>query len=252
MRTRSIFLAGIFVWLISPGGSWSQESAVPIEFVEIRDVIPTIVLEPRYSIQHNFIGKRIDGYHTDKVYLSRVATVELLEVQKELLELGLSLKIYDAYRPQRAVNHFIEWAKDLEDTAVKTEFYPDVAKKDLFSEGYISERSSHTRGSTLDLTIVPYPAPPQEPWTKDRQRACTLPADERSHDNSLDMGTGYDCFDMRSWTADDRVGARQRAHRLLLKSLMEKHGFRNYAKEWWHFTLVNEPFPDTYFDFPIE
>ncbi len=238
---------------VCPGGSvFSQDTAISDGFVLVKDAIPTIVLDMRYAGQHNFIGRPIEGYQAPNAYLTREAADALAKVQDELLTLGLSIKIYDSYRPQRAVNHFIEWAMDLSDTAVKEEFYPGVAKTDLFSEGYISERSSHTRGSTLDLTIVPYPPPAEPEWFIEQQQPCTLPAENRYADNSLDMGTGYDCFDTLSWTDDDRIGPSERAHRLLLKSLMEKYGFRNYAREWWHFTLEHEPYPDTYFDFPVQ
>ncbi len=140
-----------------PGPIFSQDTAVPDGFLLVKDVIPTIVLDIRYAGRHNFIGRPIKGYHAPNAYLTREAADALAKVQEELLTMGLSIKIYDSYRPQRAVDHFIAWAMDLSDTAIKEEFYPGVAKTDLFSEGYISERSSHTRGSTLDLTIVAYP-----------------------------------------------------------------------------------------------
>lgn len=167
--------------------------------------------------------------------------------------MGLSLKIYDAYRPQRAVDHFVRWAKDLSDTLMKAAFYPDVEKSRLFAEGYIASRSGHSRGSTVDITIVPLPASPPSAYSPgDSLCDCRAQLSRRFPDNSLDMGTAWDCFDPLSHTANPEIGGQQRANRLLLKTLMEKHGFRNYEKEWWHFTLVNEPFPDTYFDFVVE
>ncbi len=166
---------------------------------------------------------------------------------------SLSLKIYDAYRPQRAVTHFVKWAKVLSDTSMKREFYPVVHKKNLFKEGYIAAKSGHSRGSTVDLTIVPLPLPKQESYTPGQKLCpCTQTADRRFKDNSLDMGTGYDCFSVLSWTENKSLTAQQRANRLLLKSVMEKYGFKNYSREWWHFTLKDEPFPDTYFDFIIQ
>ena len=242
----------VFVLSLLPGVVRSQDSDMPRRFVRLDEAIPTIIVDMRYFGDHNFIGSRIDGYNAPVAYLTKDAAEALAGVQEELMSLGLSLKIYDSYRPQRAVNQFIEWARDLDDTGVKAEFYPNVAKNELFREGYISPRSSHTRGSTLDLTVVPYPGPAEPAWLISEQSACTLPSAERYADNSLDMGTGYDCFDTLSWTDDTRIGAPARAHRLLLKSLMEKYGFRNYSREWWHFTFENEPFPDTYFDFPVE
>lgn len=243
---------GSLIVTISIAPACSQESRIPKEFVSVKDVIPSIVLDMRYYHGHNFIGRRIDGYHAPKSYLTRPAAEALKKIQQELMELRLSLKIYDSYRPQRAVDQFIEWATDLDDTAGKAEFYPDLSKSVLFEEGYIAARSGHTRGSTLDVTIVPYPPPDEPEWSAQNQQSCKLPAAQRFADNSLDMGVGYDCFDSLSWTNDDRIGPSQRAHRLLLKSLMEKYGFQNYPQEWWHYSLVDEPFPDTYFDFPIE
>jgi len=136
---------------------------------------------------------------------------------------------------------------------MKREFYPNVQKKDLFKEGYIADKSSHTRGSTLDLTIVSLPLKEQEEFHPGQKLCdCTLPAAKRLRDNSLDMGTGYDCFDTLSWTESKGINAEQMEKRMLLRSVMEKHGFKNYKKEWWHFTLRDEPYPDTYFDFLIK
>jgi D-alanyl-D-alanine dipeptidase len=232
-----------------PQGS---DSRIPEGFVNVKKVIPSIVLDMRYHSPHNFIGKRIAGYNTPNCYLTDRAADSLKKVQDELLEFSLSLKIYDAYRPQRAVNNFVKWTTDLSDTVVKREFYPRVLKTNLIGDGYIADRSSHTRGSTVDLTIVPIPLPEQESWSSQELCDCTLPLEKRFKDNSLDMGSGYDCFDPLSWTENTQIGTQQRANRLLLRTLMEKHGFRNYPKEWWHFTLKDEPYPKTYFDFVIE
>jgi len=221
-------------------------------FVSITDFIPTIILDLRYFGGHNFIGTRINGYNTEKSFLTREAAVALKNVQEELLSMSLSLKIYDAYRPQQAVDHFVDWAENLEDTAMKGEFYPDVEKQYLFRDGYIAARSGHSRGSTLDLTIVALPVGEEADFSGNHLQDCRLSVTERYRDNSLDMGTGYDCFDTLSWTMDSRIGGQQRANRLLLKSIMEKHGFRNYQREWWHYTLVHEPYPRTFYDFPIE
>ncbi|KAA3657697.1 MAG: D-alanyl-D-alanine dipeptidase [Calditrichaeota bacterium] len=235
------------------GLAQEKENKLQAAFVNVKDVTPSIVLDLRYLSEHNFVGKRINGYHVEKCILTREAAVALRKVQGELVPFNLSLKIYDAYRPQRAVDHFVEWAKNLADTSMKREFYPTVEKKHLFRDGYIASKSSHSRGSTVDLTIVSLPLKPEEKYANgDSLCECTRPAVQRFGDNSLDMGTGYDCFDTLSWTADRNLTENQRANRLLLKTLMEKHGFKNYSKEWWHFTLQDEPFPDTYFDFVIE
>ena len=226
---------------------------IPESFVDIQKVIPDVLLDIRYYGPHNFVGERVDGYMAPKCFLSKEAAEALVGVQKDLEPYSLSLKIYDCYRPQRAVNHFVRWATEIENTKTKKEFYPTVDKRNLFKDGYIDSKSGHSRGSTVDLTIVPLPAPSQANYISGQQLSeCYLPAAKRFHDNSIDMGTGFDCFDELSHTANANIGRQQKINRLLLKSLMEKHGFRNYDKEWWHFTLKNEPYPDTYFDFVIE
>ena len=163
------------------------------------------------------------------------------------------MKAGRARSPQRAVTHFVRWARDVDDTKTKEEFYPDIDKKNLFKDGYIASKSSHSRGSTVDLTIVPLPLPDQETYIPGQPlKTCYMPADNRFNDNSIDMGTGFDCFHELSHTQNSSLGLQQRINRMLLKTLMEKYGFKNYEKEWWHFTLKDEPFPDTYFNFVIE
>ena len=202
---------------------------LPEGFVYVTDVIPDIKIELRYITSNNFVGKPIEGYVATKLILTLNATQSLKKVQDELETKGYCLKVYDAYRPQRAVNHFIRWAKDLNDTINKQRFYPDVKKQDLFKEEYIATRSGHSRGSTLDITIL-----------------------NNATNEELDMGSPYDFFGEVSWVNYQGITAQQKANRELLQTVMIKHGFRNYTKEWWHFTLQNEPFPDTYFDFVVE
>jgi D-alanyl-D-alanine dipeptidase len=182
--------------------------------------------------------------------VTREAAGALAQVQEDLRPFGLGLMTFDCYRPQRAVDDFVAWAADPDDTRMKAEFYPAVEKAELFREGYIAERSGHSRGSTVDLTIVPLGVAPRE---QDAEEAvdCRLPADGRSDPYSVDMGTAYDCFDPLSHTANPAISAGARRNRLLLKTLMERHGFTNYALEWWHFTLSNEPYPGRYFDVPV-
>jgi D-alanyl-D-alanine dipeptidase len=229
------------------------ESSMPEGFVDVKEVIPSIQLDIRYFGSHNFIGERIDGYNAPKCLLTREAAAALTKVQKELEALSLSLKVYDCYRPQQAADHFVRWAKDIKDTRTKEEFYPTVEKRDLFKQVYVDTRSGHSRGSAVDITIVPVPVPEQAVYQPgEKLCACYLPVEKRFKDNSLDMGTGFDCFHKFSHTANREVGREQHNNRLLLNRLMEKHGFRNYEKEWWHFTLKDEPFPETYFDFVIE
>jgi D-alanyl-D-alanine dipeptidase len=226
---------------------------MPELFVDIQDVIPNIQLDVRYFSQHNFVGDKVDGYNAAKCILTRPAADALSKVQKDLSQFSLSLKIYDCYRPQRAVNHFVRWAKEIDNTKTKKEFYPTIDKRNLFSDGYIDSKSGHSRGSTIDLTIVPLPTPHQDSYVAGQKLSeCYLPAEQRFHDNSIDMGTGFDCFHELSHTENKNIGHQQRINRMLLKSLMEEHGFRNFEKEWWHFTLNNEPYPGTYFDFAIE
>ncbi len=221
--------------------------------INVTKVIPSAVLDIRYFGSHNFVGERVDGYKSPKCYLTKQATEALRMVQEELKNFSLSIKFYDCYRPQQAVNHFVEWAKEIDNTKTKKEFYPTVDKKNLFKDGYIAEKSSHSRGSTVDITIVPVPVPAQEKYIPGQPLfECYLPAEVRFQDNSIDMGTGFDCFHELSHPENKKVGLQQRTNRMLLKTLMEKYGFKNYDKEWWHFTLRNEPFPDTYFDFVIE
>lgn len=204
--------------------------ALPDGFVYVDEAIPDIQVELRYATAHNFVGRPVDGYQGRRAILSQPATAALAKVQAELQPFGLGLKIFDAYRPQRAVDHFVRWARDTADTRMKAEFYPEVDKRNLFRDDYIAERSGHSRGSTVDLTLVDL-APPHAP---------------------LDMGTGFDFFGPASWPTHGALTAPQRANRLLLQTLMVKHGFRPYPKEWWHFTLNGEPYPEQYFDFPVE
>ncbi|UOB14255.1 M15 family metallopeptidase [Streptomyces sp. HP-A2021] len=224
----------------------------PKDFVALRSVDPTIIQEMRYFTPHNFVGQRIDGYAQPICVLTRPAAQALHRAQTKLLRQGYTLKVYDCYRPQRAVDHFVRWAKDLDDQAMKGEFYPNVAKTRLFADGYIAEKSGHSRGSTLDVTLVKLPAKPTRPYHPGEPLVpCFAPEDERFPDNSVDMGTGFDCFDTLSHTLDPRVQGQQRANRLLLKSTLEGLGFVNLAEEWWHYTYKPEPYPDTYFDFPV-
>ena len=202
---------------------------LPEGFVYVTDVIPDIKMELHYITVNNFVGRPIEGYEKTKLILTLNATQALKKVQDELETKGYCIKVYDAYRPQRAVNHFMRWAKDLNDTINKQRFYPDVKKQDLFKEEYIATRSGHSRGSTLDITII-----------------------DNNTNEELDMGSPYDFFGEASWVNYQDITALQKANREVLQTVMIKHGFRNYPKEWWHFTLQNEPFPDTYFDFVVE
>ena len=243
-----------FLLLASSLITYAQTDEIAIQpgFIDAATVIPDLVVEMRYIGSHNFVGRPVSGYQASRCLLTKKAAQVLAAVQAELKPMGLGLKIYDCYRPQQAVDHFVAWAKDLDDKLTKAEFYPGVDKKDLFSKGFIAAKSSHSRGSTVDLTLIPLPPPPQEIYHPGQQLiSCTAPAGQRFGDNSLDMGTGFDCFDPLSHTANPSVSVQQRVNRLLLKALMEKHGFKNLDEEWWHYTLKDEPFPDNYFNFPV-
>lgn len=199
------------------------------EFVYIHEIIPEVVYDIRYNSTDNFMGKRVDGYNKSVAMLSKKASASLQKVQDDLSGQGYGLKIFDAYRPQKAVNHFIRWAKISGDTITKSRYYPDLSKSVLFELGYIAERSGHTRGSTLDLTMV----------YKDSKE-------------EVDMGSPWDFFGDISHHGTGKISVEQTANRNILLRTMEKHGFRRYDNEWWHYTLDDEPYPDTYFNFDVE
>ena len=247
-------LVVVIALLALPATAAAEPTAPPGAFVSLHDVDPSIVVEMRYLTPHNFIGRRIPGYRENVCLLTRPAAAALKRVQAAVRAKGYTLKVYDCYRPQRAVDAFVAWAKDLSDRQMKAEFYPSVRKQVLFKEGYIASKSGHSRGSTMDLTLVKRPARRQERYHRgDRLRDCRLPARRRFRDNSIDMGTGYDCFDPLAHPYARRFrGTKMRRNRLRLRKPMLAAGFKPLATEWWHFTLADEPYPDTYFDFPVE
>ncbi len=199
-------------------------------FVLLSQAIPDAILEIRYYSTYNFVGERIQGYEEPVALLTREAAAALQEVSDELAQQGYRLKIFDAYRPQQAVEHFKTWAADPEDVKMKAYFYPDMEKSVLFQRGFISSRSGHSRGSTVDLTLF-----------------------DMTAGKEVDMGGRFDYFDVTSY-ADyaDTLTPQQQENRRLLRETMQAHGFRGIATEWWHFTLADEPYPDTYFDFPVK
>ena len=234
-RRYFLFLVFVLVSTLMQSCASSPETGPcktrPEGFVCVNSIIPDIQTEMRYAGSNNFIGRPIDGYERPVAILTLEAAESLKKVQEDLRPYGMSLKIYDAYRPQRAVDSFYRWAGDSKDQKNKMKYYPSIDKRLLFKERYITNKSSHSRGSTVDLTI-----------------AC------RMNDGSfaeLDMGSGFDLFDTKSWPDSKEVTLQQRANRLLFREIMIKHGFVPYSKEWWHFSLENEPWPNTYFDFPV-
>jgi len=211
----------------------AREPPLPAGFVDAAAVVPGLVVDMRYFGSDNFVGERIDGYQQPRCVLSAPAAKALAVVARDLAVRGLALKAFDCYRPQRAVAHFVRWAQRIDDVKRKAEFYPDVDKRTLFRDGYIAERSSHSRGSTIDLTLV--------------RRADSSELAGRE----LNMGSPFDFFSPRSWPSDTRVSSEAQQNRALLAAAMTRRGFKPYDKEWWHFTLADEPYPDTYFDFPV-
>ncbi|WP_242670357.1 M15 family metallopeptidase [Mycobacterium decipiens] len=254
MRLHILAVVVAFVSALGAGvASGQPESVAPMDFVALREVDPTILQDIRYFTPHNFTGDPVDGYLAPVCILTREAAQGLKRAQERLVERGYALKVYDCYRPQRAVNDFVAWAEDRSDARMKAEFYPRVDKSTLFRDGYIADRSGHSRGSTVDLTLVKLPAVPTRAYVPGEPLVdCTAPASARFPDDSIDMGTGFDCFDTLAHTLDPRIQGEQLKNRLFLMEVLQSQGFVNYENEWWHYTYQPEPFPDTYFDFPIE
>lgn len=219
--------------------------------ISINDVDQSIIEEMRYFSDFNFTAVKVPGYEANKCLLVKDAAQALSEAQQELHKQGLSLKVYDCYRPQMAVDHFMRWTEDTNEMSMKQTFYPNEKKNELVSKGYIAERSGHSRGDSIDLTLVRLPAATQHALDKTNQQDCTAPYSQRSGDNSVDMGTGYDCFDIRSHTLHPDIQGIARANRLLLQKVMERHGFKNYRNEWWHFTYIKPYGEKQFYDFPI-
>jgi D-alanyl-D-alanine dipeptidase len=240
---------------LSPAATSAEASAgghAPAGFVALSDVDATILQDIRYDTDHNFVGRPIAGYREPLCILTRQAAESLHRVQTAARAHGYSLKVYDCYRPQRAVDDFVHWGQRLDDQRMKAEFYPQLEKSVLFNEGYIAGPTAHSRGSTLDLTLVALPSGAQRPYLAgEKLVSCSAPQAQRFSDNTVDMGTGFDCFDSLAHTLDSRITGRAMDNRLLLKQLMKDAGFTNYAKEWWHYTLAGEPYPHSYFDFPV-
>ena len=218
----------LVVAIAAAGTQSASAQSRPSSFVDAATVVPGLVVEMRYAGSHNFTGRPVDGYQAPHCLLTREAAAALTEVARDIAPRGLVIKVFDCYRPVRAVENFMHWARNLTDTAGKAEFYPDVDKRTLFHDGYIASHSGHSRGSTIDLTL------------------------QHAGGAELDMGTPFDFFSPKSWTADPTVSPQQHANRMLLANAMSRRGFRPYDKEWWHFTLRHEPFPDTFFDFPVK
>lgn len=237
MRKAILILSALTLLLSCKGVPETAPEMDSSDFVLLSEVVPDAILEIRYYSTYNFIGTRIPGYEEPIAMLTREAADSLKKVSDDLLSKGYRLKIFDAYRPQCAVDYFVEWAKDLSDTLMKGYFYPELEKDVLIPQEYIASKSSHTRGSTVDLTLF-----------------------DMKTQKEVDMGCTFDYFGLASSPdalpgqpvgAYNPINEAQYALRMLLRETMLSHGFKPYDCEWWHFTLAGEPYPDTYFQFPL-
>ena len=197
-------------------------------FVYLKDIDSSIIVDLKYNSKKNFTGKFVDGYHANTAILTKESALALSRAQDDFHRLGYSLILFDAYRPQRAVDFFLQWSMNLNDTINKRTYYPNIKKSELFKLGYIADKSGHSRGSTVDVSLV-----------------------KMSTNKELDMGTVYDYFGVESHTFYSNLSKKQKSNRLLLYEVMSNNGFKNYQKEWWHYTLKNEPF-QKYFNFLVK
>lgn len=242
--------AALMLAALSAGSASAQVDAPhPLSLVYLRDVDPSIEQDIRYATAANFTGDRVPGYQAAECMLTLATAAALRRVQVGLAQRGLSLKVYDCYRPERAVRAFIRWTRQPGDDPATKSFYPTTRRADLISLGYIAAVSAHSRGNTVDLTLVSRGATEPRPPPRTGQDDCTSPASIRGSDGSVDMGTSFDCFDEKSATASPGITAEQRKSRDLLLRAMEAGGFRNYRREWWHFTYGDGAGPS--YDVPI-
>lgn len=225
--TVALLPAPLAVWAKNVNPATARD--LPAGFSYLSEVAPEIVQDVRYHGKYNFVGERIDGYKAPVIIMSTAAAKALQKAQAALKAKGLGLKVFDAYRPMMAVQHFVRWAKKTDDTRMKPDFYPREKKQLLFKRGYISSKSAHSRGSTIDLTVI-----------------------RLDSGKELDMGTPFDFLDEASGVNAGQLTKEQQANRAILKKTMIDAGFRPYSKEWWHFTLKNEPFPKQQFNFPVQ
>jgi len=241
-------LVACLVAFVSGAGALAQP--LPADFVRLRDVDPSIVQDIRYAGYNNFVGRPLQGYRAGECIVTRKVAEALAAVQRDLVPRRLSLKMYDCYRPQRAVEDIYRWAQDGRETPAQHRYNPKMSKADLFRLGYIARHSGHSTGKAVDLTLIALPEPKVAPFDPNATYAdCTGPLRLRAPDSSVDMGTGYDCSDEKAHTASRAITPMQRKWRQMLVAAMAKHGFVNYRLEWWHFSL---PGPNnTAFDFPV-
>jgi D-alanyl-D-alanine dipeptidase len=244
------FCAVISLIVFALTGAAAAQDRLPDGFVYLRDVDPGIAQDVRYAGPNNFVGHPLPGYGAGECVLRRQAAEALKRVQTELVRSGLSLKVYDCYRPARAVRAMSQWSNDGRGDGATKRFFPTLAKNSLFASGYIAAYSLHSNGTAVDLTLVPLSGVAAAYDPAGNYGPCTAPAAQRAPDNSLDMGTGFDCFDSRSYTNSPAINAEQKRRRATLVAIMTKHGFKNYFREWWHFALPIGQRPQQ-FDFQI-
>jgi zinc D-Ala-D-Ala dipeptidase len=246
---RSILLAAICAACCLPGIA-AQAQKLPAGFVYLRDIDPTIIQDMRYAGSNNFVGRPLRGYEAAECVVKREVGALLKSVQEELALQNLSLKMFDCYRPTRAVADMVAWSRDGRETPAQKRYNPAFSKADLFRLGYIAERSGHSTGAALDLTLVDLTA--DNSGSFDPAKAygdCTADVNLRAPEGSVDMGTGYDCSDVKSHTSAKSITAAQRRWREKLVQVMGRRGFVNYSKEWWHFSLPGAG--GQAYDFPI-
>lgn len=224
----------------------AAQTALPAGFVFLADISPTIRQDIRYAGRRNFLGRPAAGYEAGECILTEPAARALDRAQREIAPRGLTLVVWDCYRPERAVRDFMAWLRDPVDTAMAATFYPREPKAGLSLRGYLSSRSTHSRGSTVDLGLAR-----AGDGSGGGTGPCHAPAGHRPSDGTLDFGTAYDCFDLQSAIGAPGIARVAAANRAMLAGLMRRHGFRGYSREWWHFQLAGEPFPDRSFDFPV-
>lgn len=247
MRQLAFLLLSLV--LVSPVAS--AQDSLPAEFVYLRDVDPGIAQDIRYATSNNFVGRPLPGYGGAECVLRRDVAAALKRVQADLASLQLGLKVYDCYRPTRAVRAMRDWADDATDRNATKRFFPSYPKTALFSLGYIAARSRHSTGTAVDLTLIEKGAAPAAVFDPQaRYGPCNGPSAQRAPDNSVDMGTGYDCLDRMSHTRNSAIGPEALLRRKMLADAMNKQGFRNYFREWWHFDYAGGE-PAHPYDFPI-
>jgi D-alanyl-D-alanine dipeptidase len=254
-RSGRIMAASLF-WAVAVSVALSSFVAIgaelPAGFVYLSEVAPTIRQDIRYAGSHNFTGRPVDGYEANECILNQRTADALKRVQIELAGKNLSLIVWDCYRPARAVRDFINWSRSQRRPSMKDEFFPKTNKNQLFALGYLSSHSAHSRGSAVDIGLVPSAVrtPPSfdaaMPLTP-----CTAPKGIRFDDGTIDFGTGYDCLDPLASTNNPDVNREAQSNRNLLQRVMQQHGFRSYPREWWHFKFSNDSLGGQSFDFPI-